>query len=340
MANVQLKVNGNFFSGWTGATITRSMDAIADAFSVTGPRQYSAEFEAAFKPFKYQVVEVYVDSELILTGKIDKVSYSYGTQGATVNVQGRSKVGVLVDASLADVPYQWRDLDVMQVATLIGRKFGVEVEQSVGVMPKMANIVGEVGETCFDFLHRLATSNGYILKSLPNGRLSITLARNLIRHFGTLNESSSPVLSASADYDGSRRFSYTRVIAQQSGAPMIERVSRDGSITDYRPRIVVGSEGDAANMQAMADHERGMSISESINIQVVVSGWFSSGSILWAPEGTVEAILPSVFLKRPIRFLITDVQFTDDSGGQKATLKLSIPALYAQSLPTGGYPWE
>ncbi len=93
-----LKGLGQYYTGFTGFTLVRSVSG-TDGFSFSSVwNENSADLRNAFRPFSYPTFDVYFDDDLVFTGKALPPTPSVQPNAQTINVQGYPLCGVLVDS--------------------------------------------------------------------------------------------------------------------------------------------------------------------------------------------------------------------------------------------------
>lgn len=354
---VGLTVNGTEYTGWEALTITRSLDSVADAFSLSGAfNPDNPQVKSAFKPFGYQAATVNIDGELILTGTIESVSPSISASDRTINAQGRSKTGVLVDCSIDGVGYQFSGTSLLANAQKLCKPFSIEALSAMGIgtsfksatqiaiVPEASKILkdakAEPGQSVFEFLNRIAQDAGLILTSDVKGRLIITKIQPGAAPVASLIEGVGGFMSASVTYNGAGRFSRYKVLQQQDGAPGISGTADDAGVKIYRPSVSVGAESDAKDVNKAAQWRRALALAGAVSVSAKMAEWRAPNGQLWTPGMVVTLLSPGAFILKETPFIIAEASLTlDASDGRTTSLRLVLPSTYSGEMP-GSYPWE
>src|SRR4051794_20004275 len=100
---LELHIAGQRFVGWTSVSIDRSIDNLANTFSVESTTRWNLDEESdiSIRIDEGDAVEVWFDGAHLLSGYIDDVEESVGPDSWTVSISGRSKAGDLCDCSAA-----------------------------------------------------------------------------------------------------------------------------------------------------------------------------------------------------------------------------------------------
>lgn len=337
---VRLIVEDREFTGWTGVTISMDIDQMADAFSLTAPFDPErAELREAFKPFGYQRVQVYLDDEILITGRIDKIEPDANAQDRTFTVQGRSLPGALVDCHI-DGKLEYSGLALSTIARQLAAPFGIQIRADNDTNP-LETGRAEYGQTIEDFLRSLAAPRRLFLNSSYDGKLVISWGSTLTARdpVAALVEGKGSWLSIQTAFDGQKRFSRYVVASQYAGQPNIEASVTDEDIPVYRPQLMVSKDMDT-DPAVVAGKARTAAITEAVGIKVAVSGWRRPDGRRWAERQVVTLKAPSAMLYTERRYLIAGVSLQlDVNSGRTTTLRLVFPEIYAGAMPEV-MPWD
>lgn len=367
---VRLLVDGMEFTGWTGVSISMDVDQMADAFSLSAPFDPErADLRAAFKPFGYQKVELYLDDEILITGRIEKVSPEISADDRTINIQGRSLGGVLMDCSI-EGKLERSGLALSTIARELCNPFGIEVRADNDTNP-LETARAEYGQTPEDFLRSLASPRRLFLNSSYDGKLVISWGPTLAKKepVAALVEGEPPLLSVSTDFDGQKRFSRYSVATQYAGEPNIGATETDGSLIEailaafqkkptepeqlqsvttlisntgipiYRPKLVTASDMDA-NPSLVAAKARTEAFTSSVAISCKLAGWRRPDGKRWAERQMITLRAPSAMLYKERRYLVAGVTLRmDANNGRTTDMRLVFPEIYEGKTPEV-LPWD
>ena len=336
---VRLEVAGRQFEGFTGITISMGIETMADAFSLTMPYDDArADLRAALQPYTYPECKVYLDEDLLLTGRVEKLAPGVNEGERTVSVEGRSRTGVLTDCAI-EGDLEFSGLTLAQIARKLCAPFGVSVLADTDT-PAIAVARAEYGQTVDAFLHSLAAPRNIFLNSTFKGQLRITSASALSQaaEVATLREGEKPLMEIGASFDGTRRFSSYGVSAQSDGEVDISGSESDSGIPVHRPTLIQAKDTDP-DPKATARRARMEAIAASLQISATVSGWRTPAGSRWHERQSVVVGAPGVMLVTERKYLIAEVTYKLDAGsGKTVALKLAMAEAYAgQTL--GVLPW-
>jgi prophage tail gpP-like protein len=336
---VSLSIEGVEFEGWEALTITRSLDSLAHAFSLSGP--FNPEDPAiikAFRPFEYQKVLVTIDGEKLLTGRIESVAPSVTEADRVITIQGRSLTGPLLDCSVDIGKLQFDGLSLSTIARQVCNPHGIGIVALNDTAP-ILEARADPGQGGFDFLNKLAADASLLLTTDTEGRLVIFRYKAAGAPVASLAEGQGLVKAVTASYNGTGRWSRYKVLQQQDGAESITGTAEDKGVKIYRPIVEVGSEGDAKEIQKAAAWKRALALASSVSVSVTLAGWRAPAGMLWAPGQIVTLKAPGAFLTQEATMAVAEATLTlDASQGRISTLRLVLPATYSGEMP-GSYPW-
>ncbi|EBH8905741.1 phage baseplate assembly protein [Salmonella enterica] len=333
MNNVELKVDGKIFSGWTSVTVNRSIETMAGYFDLGVNVQTSTDLSslAPGKPFTLSI-----DGQTVITGYTDGRRRQMGADSMKITIAGRDKTADLIDCAAIYKGGQWKKRTLEQIARDLCQPYDVAVRWELTDAESAAPFTSftlDHSETVYEALGRAARARGVLITSNAAGDLVFTRADESHSDRLVLGEN---LLSVDFDEDYRDRFSeYTvkghgrsngkvgdtvdaRTIASQKGT------ATDSSITRYRPMIILAdSKIDAQNATARALREQRRRLAKSVTFEAQLDGWTRSNGQIWMPNILAE-IDASKFAIQTGPLLVSKVVLTlDDREGVKTTLTLA-----------------
>lgn len=332
MNNVELKVDGKIFSGWTSVTVNRSIETMAGYFDLGVNVQTSTDLSslAPGKPFTLSI-----DGQTVITGYTDGRRRQMGADSMKITIAGRDKTADLIDCAAIYKGGQWKKRTLEQIARDLCQPYGVAVRWELTDAESAAPFTSftlDHSETVYEALGRAARARGVLITSNAAGDLVFTRADESHSDRLVLGEN---LLSVDFDEDYRDRFSeYTvkghgrsngkvgdtvdaRTIASQKGT------ATDSAITRYRPMIILAdSKIDAQNATARALREQRRRLAKSVTFEAQLDGWTRSNGQIWMPNILAE-IDASKFAIQTGPLLVSKVVLTlDDREGVKTTITL------------------
>lgn len=344
MDDLELLVNGMAYAGWTSLGVTRAMDAASGAFTVSLTERWEGGNGAAAQVEPWPILpgdecEVRLAGVPLIIGHVDIFKPSYSATSHTINIQGRDKTADLIDCSAVHAPDEWRNLDLMQFASIVAKPFGVEVSADVPVGERFQLIKLQQGETAFEAIERYARQRRLLL--MPDGKGGLLLTRAGYRRAEVALEQGSNILDASGSIDHSQRFSSYLIKAQAGFSEDSDGEAEahiEGSVTDsgiarYRPMLVVAeSGGTGASVQERATWEANSRIGKSAAASITVQGWRQRpGGPIWEPNMLVRVRSP--WLRMDGDMIIRQATFERGDQGTTTKLDLVSPQAFAPEPP-------
>ncbi len=339
---VTLAVNGVEFKGWESLTITRSLNNLADGFSMTGPFDPTdPQVIAAFKPSGYQRAVVKIDDEVVFTGRIETPTGSDSASDRTLNIQGRSLPAVLADCPIVG-NLSFNKLSLSTIARQVCQPFGIEVFAENDTNP-IQTAAAEPGQMAFEFLNRLAQDYNLILKSDPQGRLLVTRPNAKGAPIASLAVGQGNLMGVTGTFDGTKRFSSYKVATQNLGWVDDNKgnnIAYDNGVKIYRPKVEAGSEADSKYGNYAAAWKRALALADFFQLDAQWSGWRTPSGKIWTPGQMITLLAPGAWILKETLLMIGDLTLTVDAGqGRTTALKPILPATYTGEMPTS-YPWD
>lgn len=328
---VTILVGGKAFDGWEQVSVTKNLESIANSFSI----QLFDKFEGLRVnwPLKPGVdIKISINRERVLTGRIEKLGVEYTDKRRGFTISGRSNPGDLVDCMhVGDAEFKNITLD--KLAEELIKPFGLKVFLSVE--PKTIDTFAvKPGETIFEALDRAARLQGFFFVSTREGNIRLTRAARA-RAFSSLEQGVN-ILSATADYDDSKRHDTYTVKGQTVGLPGFsgvkasggEGIAKDLGIKRHRPFIMI-SEGnaDSAKAKTRAEWEASSRLAQSIRVSATVQGWTQENGAIWGINQVTA--FKSTFLGLNRDLLIVSVNHEDGAkSGKTTSMTLTDPQAY------------
>ena len=346
--------------GWTEATVTRSLETISGAFTVTlSEREPGETTPRVIRPGNACRVEL--EDETVLQGWVDAVTVNYDGGAHTIAVRGRDATGDLVDCSAASKPGEWKDARLEEIASALCEPFGIRVTREVDTGAPFARFRIEEGESVFEAIERGCRFRAVLPLSDGRGGLILggpTRSRTAVRLERGVN-----ILSASGTASWLARFSDYTLLGQQAGgaggggmfggpsgitAEQVAHVSataRDGGVDRYRPLTIIGEQSlNNDEAKARIQWEANVRSARARSARVTVQGWREvPDGDLWEPGRLV--FLADEWLGIAQELLVSSTSQSLSAGGTLTTMDL-VPqdafvqrAEPSQTSPLGSNWW-
>lgn len=322
---VTVVVGGQSFDGWEDVSITKNLESIANSFSLT----LFDKFEGLREnwPMRPGVeIQININKERVITGRIEKANPAFTKDSRSFTISGRSFPGDLVDC-MHTGPAEYLNITLKKLAEELVKPFGLRVFESI-IADTISKFVVKPGETVFEALDRAARAQGLFFISTRNGNIRLTRAGATEQRFRAFSsiEQNVNLLSASADYDESKRHNDYIVKGQGAGLPTFnglkasqpEGTAKDLGIKRHRPLILIAeSNTDSAKAKTRAEWEASVRLAQSVRVSATVQGWTQGNRTLWGINQIVKFRSRILGLNRDL--LIVSVEHTDGATEGKET---------------------
>jgi len=209
---LSLSVDGKKFDNFENATFTRSVVKLASKFAFSAvSKQGSID---SFPVKEGQDCIVYADDKKVLTGYIEKISVSYGTDKHVIKIEGRSKTCDIVDTMVFNLNFGKKVGTLEQVAKKALELSGIKVNvifQAPEVKINASQIKNaKSGEKLFKFLDRICRQHQVLMTDNEHGDLVFVKNEGaLVEGFKVQNVKGLPgnnIKSAEFSWDTTERY--------------------------------------------------------------------------------------------------------------------------------------
>ncbi|MGA5655267.1 phage baseplate assembly protein [Rahnella contaminans] len=351
--SIVLTLGGQSFTGWTSASVSRSIENAAGQFQLGVAKPVGTSLDA-LKPGL--AAKLTINGQAVVTGWLDELNPSISTDSFSISVTGRDKTGDLVDCAAVYQGGMWSGRTLAQIAADLCKPFGIAVRWEVSdaaAGKAFSSFKLEHSETVYEALGRASRMRGVLMTSNAAGDLVFTQPGTASA--GSL-ELGKTLLSLEYNHSWHDRFSLYKVVgghacggsvgdaltdvAQVTG-PSAE-VS-DPEVTRYRPTIKIADHNITQQTAwARADHERRQAIAKSTRFTATVPGWYRADGALWDVNFMVT-LTAAAFGINALPLLIAAVEY-QLSGDNGLTTQLTLAPRDGYVVPvesenkgTGGY---
>lgn len=292
--DVELLVGGTPYKGWESVSITKNLDSVSGSFSVAVMDRWRELVESwGIKPG--DECSVTIGGEVVITGWVDGIDTDFDKESRSITVKGRDKTCDLVDCSIITKTSQLKNKTLTDIATELCSPFSISVTAETDVGKPFEKWDITQGETVFDNLNKAAKLRGVLLTSDERGNLKIVRAGSEMATDALVQGEN--ILSASASYDDTQRFSEYVVKGQKKGDDKVngkeaahnKDQATDAGVSRYRPMLLT-SEGssDKETVKGRAEWEATTRAAKAFKMDATVVGWRQSSGTLWKVNQKVQ----------------------------------------------------
>ena len=335
-----VRIAGKEHQDWDDYSIDSDLLTPADAWSFS-LRVPARELPEEVKP--WAEVTISLDSDIVLTGRIDSISRSTRKGERSLELQGRDLAAVLVDCS-APV-FVTRETDLDGIIAKIVRPLGIS-KIDVRAQGAREKITVEPGMSAWDALERVCEQNGCWAWFEADGTLVVGGPDYSAEPVGdlllTLDRTRTNILSLEVQEDVTDTYSEVTVLGQTHGTEgadgrnALRHIVRNDALAGVnRPLIVVDSECDTAELAARRARKTIADAAlEALTITVEVRGHRTSEGLLWTPGQRVRLVSEPDGLDGVYYLMRRTLRGGRDSG-QRTTLVLKADGVWLPDLAKG-----
>jgi prophage tail gpP-like protein len=348
--DVTIQVGSNRFVGWQNVTISRSCESMPNNWSLTA----SAEFLqgaalAGTRPG--QSCLIYIGSDLVITGKIDRRSIPIDARNHQVTLSGRGITRNLVDCSadLLNDPGirggQINGANALDVAAKLCKAYGITARSAVSDLGiAIPSFQVPLGETPYQIIESVARYAGYLVYEDVFGRLVLDRIGTSQHASGFTLPGNVEAINGERSVDG--RFSTYVVVysgvdqtADLGGLANRRATILDDTLGEYRLRIIVSEQiaptpagqqtidNDAIAKQR-ANWEKARRIGRSQGASITCDSWRDSSGTLWTPNWLATIDAPAADIANAT-WIIGSLTFRKDMSGTHTDLILMPPDAFS-----------
>lgn len=332
MSAVTLEVEGVAYTGWESMTVSRSIESIADSFSLQ-----VSDHGSEWPIVEEDECRVLIDGEQVLEGWVERPTPSFTETTSALNVSGYGKSSVLAQCSaiLDDGRWSFKNATVKKIAEIVCEPFGIEVfvQEGLDLIKAPRKLVINPGDTAFDVIQAAASASGVLVVSRPDGNILITRSGTERTHDPLVQGFN--IKAGSGDYDASIRYHRYVVFGQSAGtdqaaanATRLRAEAFDDGVRRTDRVLIVRSEAahNAKYNLQRGDWEARNRAAAAKAASITVRGWKQSNGVLWPVNALVDVASSKLRIIR--QMLISQVDFSkggQSGSGEIATLRVVRP---------------
>ena len=309
--------------------IIRTMDTLSSAWQSRIQWTYgeNRELDRRVKPFSYTPASAYIGSKLMVKGYLYKTKPQSDGGGNAMNLSGASFTKNMTDSTLRD-DFEKNNVTLLQRCKGLSEPFGIEVlvEEGLDISGAFERVAAGPMDRIGAHLVGLARQKSALITDTLDGQLLITRAPSG-RPVATLEEGKQGVGSFSSEYDGTKRFSNIRAIAQTPDGE-IEASVKDDNVPVPRFTTFTAADTTAGNIQKAADWHRSRALADALSFPIPVDTWFDPSGNLWQEKTLITAISPANHLPDGVVLVIRSVEFIFADSGLTAVLNVVPPQVF------------
>ena len=336
---IEIQLGGERYSGFTSATVTRSVTTLAGSFTIALTAQQG-------RPFPVKIgtaAKIFVDGTQVIEGFVETIDVGYDAESHTIEVGGRDRTADFIDSSVGVVTGILRGLSLEALIrrTLDGMGLSdiqVISEAFAGPFDEF-ELAPEITQTGAEFIEPFTRARAILATTDGHGNIVLTRAGTDVAPGAIRNKiggKDNTVLSGSLSLDETERFSTYTVKSEDvfsrekegdfdiAAGTDISSTVTDSEIRSTR-RITFEAEENITTIQeadSRAEWESNIRRTNGTKAEFIVQGYSVNGA-LWAPNQRVS--IDDDFLDITSTMLIESVTYGLSLSGGSTTNLICVP---------------
>ena len=330
--NLEIDINGQRFTGFTYASVARSMDALCGTFFFSTTVKEDADGLIANGLKMDDKVEIFIDDQKVMTGYIEELSIDAGVNSHELSFGGRDITSDIIDSSMPTFSeLSFKNFQDLIQMVLVTAKIDVKVinsltKQDLDTLNFDAfggdGKAPDLNMTIFDFFDHFAKQKQVLLLTNENGDLVITREESKVSP-GALtcktNNNNNNIISASVNINTYERFSKVNISSQDTNAVDKNLINQDAFATDSQIRkskqqriFYPNKNTDPNALQNMSQWHVNMYKAKGTRYSTVTQGYYAQpvSELLWEINTLVDVEDDLTTVKG--QYLIEGFSFTKD----------------------------
>jgi prophage tail gpP-like protein len=289
-----------------------------------------AEKSEPWPIFDGDEVRVWIGSDLLVEGYVDRVSIAIDATSRGMRVSGRDRTADLVDCSAMNRPGTFKNKKLEELAQILAQPFGVKVAADVDTGDRIASFTLLPGEKVHEAISRAAIAKNLLVTSGLSGTLSLTRSGSIKSHDSVVEGVN--LLAGDTDISSTERFSDYVVEGQASGQGRnnLRATFRDAGVNRYRPLMLCAEQKPTqAFLKSRVEWEARSRAAKSRTARITLAGWRQSSGELWQINRLIPVKSASLGLDEEL--LIGEVTFELSDSGMLTSLALVRPDAFTSA---------
>jgi len=337
MVDVQLYVRGQIYSGWTEATVTKSLDAIYGEAKLSLTRLNEQEAGTVPAIRIDDDARLTIDGQTRIAGYIKSRDLDINEDGFDLNIVVHDKTSRLFRGSVVNFPGEWKNQTALQIIEAVCKPFGVVVMAQVPVGKPFEKFAAQPGDTAAKVIERVCRHRALMVYADNNGQLILTTAKaatmlaSEIRFHPETGNALSLSLSEDIQHRHNEYICHTQSPGSNWGTSEHSKVvgrAKDRGISSYCPLVVIGDEpGDETAMTKLATTTAAINAARSESRDYLMAGCKSDDGKLWDINQKIR-IVDSIEGLNAIRLISKIVFSISDGKADETILTVMHPDAY------------
>ncbi|MEI9914899.1 MAG: hypothetical protein WDN29_02780 [Methylovirgula sp.] len=329
-----IEANGQIYSAWESVRVER----VYGDFSVFEFTPTEGAYGTNFSQLVLVPgvpVTINLGGVQVINGFVTNRSVSYDAKSHQVVIAGKSKIEHLRKSSVVVKPGTYDGYTFEQAARAVMAPHPVNsiMKNAPSIASKpFANLAVQYGETCAEFIQRIAIMRGLFIWDDTNGNLCAGAADNGV--VADLVEGQN-ILRATLTWNNQLSMSVWKTTGQQPGTDnnwpprAISATATNSSYpSNWFSLSLAEHPGDATDMAARVNWDQAITAQTELRVAVTVVGWKKDDGTLWEMGDGVTLLSPMLFPTQnsAVTLYAQSVVYEQDANGTTTTLNLVVKA--------------
>lgn len=319
---ISIKINNREYKYFSGLSVSLNYTGFVSTFSFNAPFDpEDDQSRALFQPLEYQVVKIYFNGTLVLTGPIVSYQFTDNSKPTNATFTGYCKCGILQDVSIPTslYPVESTDRTLQEIIERLILPFGIKVSFNA-IDKKYAKTVANENESVGSYIHKLCEQRNLRLSHDINGDLVVS-DNKLDSDLKTTFNNDYKANAASLNIDGQSIFSDYIAVKQASIKNNVQAESVQKYPIKYRPIVKVQQDGEQGDIEGFAKSMRANG-GRALNLTLNLDRWTNYANEIYLPGDVVNYQNDELSLYKLNRWFIESVTLKEEDKQELSTLNL------------------
>lgn len=349
----EILVRGLRYKNWQTVSVTRSgIDPFPKAvFTAASPIENSPNWSNTKLAIGDPAEVILGGRQAISKGRIIGRQPAYDATQHALQLSISTNATVIARATVDESKSEYKNYSLSQIVNALLKPYGATFSlkgETSGMEKPFPKVNLLFGETVYDAINRLCAFRNVYLQSDIDGNLVGYRLGNSVGAQAELAEGKN-ILQASASFNYTGALNEINVVGQRPGndqyfgddARTQTGTAKNPEVKQHAPlSIVAEMPGDAAEMRMRAQFQNGFLLSDQVQVQIVVQGWFRKDDKLWLESigEPVSVYSPMLFTTDKLNLAIQEVTSTQGPTGTLTALTLVLPGAFngGDQINSGG----
>lgn len=350
---IDIQIDDEIFGHWTECEVTLAIDTF-DTVTFKAPWDPSMrEIRDAFRPFKYQKLEVSTHLDTLFQGYLVNVDPKVDAQSKTITANGYAKPGVLCDCDMPARVFdaaggkvtkqlEFKQQHLQAIAKQCCDPFGIPVEFLADEGKAFPKVKIGPDQKVFDFLKDLAKQRNLVITNALDGTVLFWQSVDPGQPRARFVEGKQPFKTIEPQFNPREYFSeitgYAAKKRRSAAAKWTE--TNPWLSSPLRPSTFKLEDTEPGDAKEATQARIGRMFANCVSWTIPdIPGWRDPNDRVWEPNTTVTVHAPGAMIYQETELLIKTVKLKRAPDGWTSSLELALPGAFNGKAPET-LPWD